>query len=108
MKNRLPKKYYIIPVLYIALVFGFLHLHLNEGDGRMVTQTLGSVTLRYREENGVRKNISRLNLEYAGMTADLSDGMPVMDASGRIDLVPINGVSLEERRLILFLDGGGS
>jgi len=108
MKNRLPKKYYLIPALYVVLIIVFLHLHLNESGGRYITHTIGPVTVRYRQEGGMRKGVSRLVLNVAGMTADLSDGVPVEDPGGRSDLIGIREVDFENDLLTLVLNRGGS
>ncbi len=108
MKNRLPKKYYLIPALYVVLIIVFLHLHLNESGGRYITHSIGPVTVRYRQEGGVRRGVSRLVLNVAGMTADLSDGVPVEDPGGRSDLIGIKEVDFKNDHLRLVLNRGGS
>lgn len=108
MRNRLPKKYYLIPALYVVLIIVFLHLHLNESGGRYITQNIGPVTVRYRQEGGMRKGVSRLVLNVAGMTADLSAGVPVEDPGGRSDLIGIKEVDFENDLLRLVLNRGGS
>ena len=108
MKKRLPRKYYLIPALYVLLIIGFLNLHLSESGGRYVSHTLGPVTVRYRQESGVRKNVRRLILNISGMTADLSDGIPVEDAGGRSDLIEIKEITFKDGLIQIVLYGGGS
>ena len=108
MKKKLPRKYYLIPALYLLLIIGFLNLHLSESGGRYITHTLGAVSIRYRQESGVRKSVSRLTLRIAGMTADLSDGVPVEDAGGRKDIIEIKDVTFKDGILKIILSRGGS
>jgi hypothetical protein len=108
MKNRIPRWYYIVPVIYIALIFGFLHLHLRETGSRIIFQELGPIKVSYRQESRVRSEIRRLTVEAAGLTMDLSEGVLVTDAAGRNEQVPISDVSLEENRLVLRLSRGGT
>jgi len=108
MTSKLPRKYYLIPILYLLLIGGFLHLHLDEIGGRYITNTVGPVTIRYRQDNGVRKNVSRLNIYIGSLAADLSDGVPVEDQGGRTDLIGIRQVEFQDDVLKIILAGGGS
>ena len=108
MKIKLAKKYYLIPAVYLLLIIGFLHLHLNESGGRYITHNLGPVTVRYRQESGVRKSVSRLIVNISGMSADLSNGVPVHDPGGRNDLIGVKEVLFEDNQLNIVLSRGGT
>ncbi|MFW5727304.1 MAG: hypothetical protein ACOCW5_01815 [Spirochaetia bacterium] len=108
MKSKLPKKYYFIPIIYVILILGFIHLHLQDIGGRVITKSLGPVTVRYRQETGVRQQLSHITVSLDGLSADLSAGVPVEDATGRSDYIPIRSVESTQNGFRLILARGGS
>ena len=108
MKSKLPKKFYFIPIIYVILIMGFINLHLQDIGGRIITKSIGPVTVRYRQEAGVRQQLSRITISLNGLSADLSGGVPVEDTTGRSDRIPIRSVESTQNGFQLILDRGGS
>ncbi len=108
MKSKLPKKYYFIPIIYVILILGFINLHLQDIGGRVITKSIGPVTVRYRQEAGVRQQLSRITISLDGLSADLSGGVQVEDATGRSDRIPIRSVKSTQNGFELMLARGGS
>lgn len=108
MNSKLPKSFYIIPLIYAVLIAGFIHLHLQEIGGRTIDKSLGPISVSYRHQSGVGGGVSRLNLEIAGLQADLSEGVPVRDAGGRSDRIPVKNVTATDERIRIVLERGGS
>ncbi len=107
MKSKLPKRYYFIPVIYVVLILGFINLHLQDIGGRFITKSIGPVTVRYRQEAGVRQQLSRITVSLDGLSADLSTGVQVEDATGRSDRIPIKTVETTQDGFQLELVRGG-
>jgi len=108
MNSKLPKKYYFIPIIYVILILGFMNLHLQDISGRIISKSIGPVTVRYHQESGVRQQLSRITIFLDGLSADLSAGVPVEDATGRSDRIPIRSVQSTQNGFQLVLARGGS
>src|SRR6056297_638721 len=108
MKSKLPKKFYFIPIIYVILILGFIHLHLQDIGGRVITKSIEPVTVRYRQETGVLQQLSRITISLDDLSADLSGGVQVEDATGRSDRIPIRSVKSTQSGFQLILARGGS
>ena len=107
MKSKLPKRYYFIPIVYIVLILGFINLHMQDIGGRVITESVGPVMVRYRQDSGLGQQISRITVSLGGLSTDLSAGVPVEDATGRSDRIPIRSVESSENGFVLILSRGG-
>src|SRR6056297_1635683 len=107
MKSKLPKRYYFIPIVYIVLILGFIHLHIQDIGGRVITESVGPVTVSYRQDSGVRQQVSRITVSLGGLSTDLTDGVLVEDANGRSDRIPVRSVETRENGFVLILSRGG-
>lgn len=107
MKSRLPKRYYFIPIVYIILILGFINLHIQDIGGRVMSESVGPVMVRYRQDSGVRQQISGITVSLGGLSTDLSAGVPVEDETGRSDRIPIRSVESSEDGFVLILSRGG-
>lgn len=107
MKSKLPKRYLFIPIIYVVLILVFINLHIQELGGRNIVKSIGPITVRYRQESGVRRQLSRVDVSLNGLSVDLSAGVPVEDSSGRSDQIPVNAVETTQDGFHLILARGG-
>ncbi len=108
MKSKLPKRYLFIPIIYIVLILVFINLHIQDLGGRNVVESVGPITVRYRQESGVRRQLSRVEVSLNGLSVDLSSGVPVEDSTGRSDQIPVTAVETTQKGFSLILARGGS
>ena len=107
MKSKLPKRYYFIPMIYIVMILGFIHLHIQDIGGRVLAESVGSVTVSYRQDSGVGQQISRITVSLGGLSTDLSAGVLVEDSTGRSDRIPVRTVETSQNGFALILSRGG-
>jgi hypothetical protein len=105
MKSRVPKAYYLIPLLYIALIGFFIHLHLSGGN-KVISEQVGPLQIEAEMSGGVNRSFDLLRVSFFGFSLDLSRGISVIGAGGAERMMNVTMVETGEDSIRIIGEGG--
>ena len=107
MRSRIPKRYFLIPILYLILIAFFIQLHLT-GGGRISTEKIGPIQLWVKEAGGMGNNVETARVSLYGFTVEFNEGVEFRAPDGATRDVAIEEVITEEGNIELVLANGGA
>ncbi len=107
MRSRVPTAYFLIPVLYLAIIGFFTHLHLTGGETD-INEQVGPLQVEAQVSGGVAKSYEFVRISFFGFSLDLSEGIAVEGAGGTRRKMPVTSVETLENSIRISGEGGAA